>query len=130
MLGGSGEKKTFRLAARYADHLNIIADIDDLPAKLDVLRQRCAEIDRDPATLETSCLLTVVLDGYGAPSDIGEAQGGRAVTGTVEQVAEEIKRRVLDAGVDGVIVNLPTHGYTPGVVTAVGEALRPLVAAG
>ncbi|PJE21289.1 MAG: LLM class F420-dependent oxidoreductase [Mycobacterium sp.] len=130
MLGGSGEKKTFRLAARYADHLNIIADIDDLPAKLDVLRQRCAEIDRDPATLETSCLLTVVLDGYGAPSDIGEAQGGRAVTGTVEQVAEEIKRRVLDAGVDGVIVNLPTHGYTPGVVTAVGEALRPLVGAG
>jgi F420-dependent oxidoreductase-like protein len=59
MLGGSGEKKTFRLAARYADHLNIIADIAELPGKLDVLRQRCDEIDRDPATLETSCLLTV-----------------------------------------------------------------------
>jgi F420-dependent oxidoreductase-like protein len=39
MLGGSGEKKTFRLAARYADHLNIIADIDKLPGKLNVLRQ-------------------------------------------------------------------------------------------
>jgi F420-dependent oxidoreductase-like protein len=127
MLGGSGEKKTFRLAARYADHLNIIADIDDLPGKVDVLRQRCAEIDRDPATLETSCLLTVTLDGYGAPTDIGETRGGRAVAGTPDQVADEIKRRVLDAGIDGVIVNLPTHRYTPGVITEVGEALKPLL---
>ncbi|OBA63058.1 LLM class F420-dependent oxidoreductase [Mycobacterium sp. 1100029.7] len=127
MLGGSGEKKTFRLAARYADHLNLIADIDELPHKLEVLRQRCAEINRDPATLETSTLLTVVLDD--ASRDVGEARGGRAVVGSPEQVAEEIKRRVLDVGVDGVIVNLPTHGYTPGVITKVGEVLRPLVGA-
>ena len=97
--------------------------------ELDVLRQRCNEIDRDPATLETSSLLTVVLDGYDAPTDIGEARGGRAVSGTPEQVADEIKRRVLDVGIDGVIVNLPTHGYTPGVITKVGEALRPLISA-
>jgi alkanesulfonate monooxygenase SsuD/methylene tetrahydromethanopterin reductase-like flavin-dependent oxidoreductase (luciferase family) len=76
--------------------------------------------------LQIPCLLTVVLDGYDAPRDIGEARGGRAVTGTAEQVAEEIKR-ALDAGIDGVIVNLPTHRYTPGVITAVAESLRPLV---
>ena len=68
-----------------------------------------------------------MLDGYGAPSDMGEARGGRAVTGTPDQVAEEIKRRVLDVGIDGVIINLPTHRYTPGVITKVGDALRPLV---
>jgi F420-dependent oxidoreductase-like protein len=129
MLGGSGEKKTFRLAARYADHLNIIANISELPAKLDVLRQRCNEIDRDPATLETSSLLTVVVDGYDAATDVGEARGGRAVTGTPEQVADEIKRRVLDVGIDGVIINLPTHRYTPGVITKVGAALSPLISA-
>jgi len=50
------------------------------------------------------------------------------VRGTAEQVAEQIKTNVLDVGVDGVIVNLPTHGYTPGVITKVGEALRPLIA--
>ncbi len=34
----------------------------------------------------------------------------RAVgAGTLEQVADEIKRRVLDVGIDGVIVNLPSH---------------------
>jgi F420-dependent oxidoreductase-like protein len=129
MLGGSGEKKTFRLAARYADHLNIIANMAELPAKIAALRQRCNEMDRDPSTLETSCLLSVILDGYEGDTDIGEARSGRALHGTPEQVADEIKRRVLDVGVDGVIINLPTHRYTPGVITKVGEALRPLIGA-
>jgi alkanesulfonate monooxygenase SsuD/methylene tetrahydromethanopterin reductase-like flavin-dependent oxidoreductase (luciferase family) len=80
--------------------------------------------------LETSALLTVVLEGYGASTDIGEARGGRSVTGSAEKVAEEIKRRVLDVGVDGVIINLPTHRHTPGVITELGNVLRPLVDAG
>jgi F420-dependent oxidoreductase-like protein len=126
MLGGSGEKKTFRLAARYADHLNIIAAIEELPAKLRVLEQRCAEIDRDPASLSTSTLLTVIVDGEES-RDMPEAHGGRVVTGTPVQIAEEIQRHVLDVGIDGVIINLPTHGYTPGLVTKVGQALSPLI---
>jgi F420-dependent oxidoreductase-like protein len=128
MLGGSGEKKTFRLAARYADHLNITAPVDELPAKLRVLKQRCAEVDRDPATLETSSMLTVVLDGE-VSRDMEEAHSGRAFAGSPQQVADEIKRRVLDVGVDGVIINLPTHGFIPGVITKVGEALRPVIGA-
>ena len=47
MLGGGGERKTFGLAARYADHLNIICDPADLPRKLEALDQRCAEVGRD-----------------------------------------------------------------------------------
>jgi F420-dependent oxidoreductase-like protein len=129
MIGGSGERKTFRLAAQYADHLNIIAPMDELPGKLRALKERCAEANRDPATLETSCLLTVVLDGYESHGAMAEARGGRSVSGTPQQVAEEIKRRVLDVGVDGVIINLPTHRYTPGVITKVAEALKPLTAA-
>jgi hypothetical protein len=39
------------------------------------------------------------------------------------------KNKVFDVGVDGVIVNLSTHGYTPGLITNVGEALKPLVSA-
>jgi len=127
MLGGSGEKKTFRMAAQYADHLNIIAGMTELPGKVRALHDRCAEADRDPATLETSTLLTVVLDGYESYKDIDEARGDRAVSGSAEKVADEIKRRVLDVGIDGVIVNLPTHRYTPGVITEVGEALKPLL---
>jgi alkanesulfonate monooxygenase SsuD/methylene tetrahydromethanopterin reductase-like flavin-dependent oxidoreductase (luciferase family) len=127
MLGGSGEKKTFRLSAQYADHLNLITPMSELPHKLEVLEKRCGEYDRDFSTLETSTLLTVVLDDHATQRDVAEAVGGRAVRGTAEQVAEQIKTNVLDVGVDGVIVNLPTHGYTPGVITKVGEALKPLI---
>ncbi len=34
MIGGSGGKKTIPLATRYFDHLNIIANFDELPRKL------------------------------------------------------------------------------------------------
>ena len=127
MLGGSGEKKTFRLAARYADHLNLIANLSELPRKVDVLKQRCAEADRDPATLETSTLLTVVLDENLDPAAIPAEVADRLIAGSPDHVAEQIKTKVLDVGIDGVIINLPTHGYTPGIITKVGEALRPLV---
>jgi hypothetical protein len=56
---------------------------------------------------------------------MAEALRGRAVKGSPQQVADEMKCRVLDVGVDGIIVNLPTHRYTPGVFTAVGELSRP-----
>jgi F420-dependent oxidoreductase-like protein len=127
MLGGGGEKKTFRLAARYADHLNLIANMSELPHKIDVLEQRCAEVDRDPLTLERSSLLTVVLDENLNPADIPADVRDRLVAGSPDHVAEQIKAKVLDVGIDGVIVNLPTHGYTPGVITRVGQALKPLV---
>ena len=53
----------------------------------------------------------------------------QAVVGSPDQVAEQIKTRVLDAGVDGVILSPVTSisGYRPGGITAVGEALKPLV---
>ena len=47
------------------------------------------------------------------------------VVGSADSVADQIKTKVLDAGIDSVIINMPF--YTPGVVTAAGEALRPLV---
>ena len=48
MIGGSGEKKTFAIAARCADHLNIIAGLDELPGKMKALAARCDEVGRDP----------------------------------------------------------------------------------
>jgi F420-dependent oxidoreductase-like protein len=127
MLGGSGEKKTFRLAARYADHLNIIANLSELPGKVDTLKQRCAEADRDPATLETSTLLTVMVDENLNPADMPAEISDRMVAGNPQQIADQIQRKVLDAGIDGVIVNVPAHGQIPGTLTKLGDALKPLV---
>jgi F420-dependent oxidoreductase-like protein len=131
MIGGSGEKKTIPLAAKYFDHLNIIAGFDELPRKVQVVRDRCEEIGRDPATLETSMLVIAVIDENVTPDLIPDDFKRQAVVGGPEQVAEQIKTKVLDAGVDGVILSPLTSlsGYHPGGITAVGEALKPLVSA-
>ncbi len=125
MIGGSGEKKTIPMAARHFDHLNVIAGFDELPAKLKVVQQRCEEIGRDPATLETSTLTTAVIDENFKADQIPAEMTQRMVVGSAESVAEQIQTKVLDAGIDGVIINLPF--YTPGIISAAGEALRPVV---
>jgi F420-dependent oxidoreductase-like protein len=125
LIGGSGEKKTFRLAAQHFDHLNIVAGLDELPGKLAALKQRCEEVGRDPATLETSMLLTAVIDDNASPDMIPAEMSQRAVVGSPESVAEQIKTKVFDAGIGGVVINVPI--YSPGIVAKAGEALNQVI---
>ncbi len=129
MIGGSGEKKTIPLAARHFDHLNIIAGFDELPRKVAVVKENCEKIDRDPATLETSVLAVALIGEQYTADVVPDEFKQQAVYGRPEQVAEQLKEKVYDAGVDGVILSAYTvGGYTPGGVAAVGEALRPVIA--
>ncbi|WP_375487402.1 LLM class F420-dependent oxidoreductase [uncultured Mycobacterium sp.] len=125
LIGGSGEKKTFSIAARYADHLNVIAGFDELPGKLDALAKRCNEVGRDRSTLETSMLLTVLLDENVTADAIPAEMSQRMVAGGPAQIAEQVKAKAIDAGLDGLIINIPF--YRPGVIAAAAEALRPVV---
>lgn len=125
MIGGSGEKKTIPLAVRHFDHLNVIAGFDELPRKLQVVREQCEKIGRDPATLETSQLITVLLDDNIKPDQIPAEMTQRMVAGSPDSVADQLKTKVIDAGIDSLIINIPF--YTPGAVKAAGDALRPLV---
>lgn len=130
MIGGSGEKKTIPLAAKHFDHLNIIAGFDELPRKLAVVKENCEKIDRDPATLETSMLVVAII-GEGITAEIiPEDFRQQAVFGSPEQVADQIKTKVLDAGVDGVIISPVTSldGYHPGPATEVAEKLKTVLA--
>jgi F420-dependent oxidoreductase-like protein len=55
MVGGNGRERTWRLAARYADELNLDAmPVDELREALPVIAQRCEEIGRDPSSLDVS----------------------------------------------------------------------------
>jgi F420-dependent oxidoreductase-like protein len=127
MIGGGGEKKTFAIAARWADHLNIIAGLDELPGKVDALAARCDEVGRDRSTLKTSAYLSVMINEDIKPDQIPAEMTGRVVVGGPAQIAEQVQAKVLDVGIDGVIINLAAHGYTPGIITTAAEALRPLV---
>ena len=129
MIGGSGEKKTIPLAAKYFDHLNLIAGFDELPRKVAVVKDRCEEIGRDPATLETSMLVLAVIDENFTADLIPDDFKQQAVVGSPESVADQIQTKVLDAGVGGVILSPVTslNGYQPGGITAVAEKLKPVL---
>ncbi|WP_174183912.1 LLM class F420-dependent oxidoreductase [Nocardia barduliensis] len=148
LLGGSGEKKTFGLAARFADHLNIICNASELPRKIDALRERCAEAGRNPQTLETSYLCFVMMDEDGdlvrkqqrdylgrmgidlsalSESERAQSPADRQFVGTPDDVAEQLRTRVLDRGVDGLVINMVFNGHEPGAVELAGRTFAPLV---
>ncbi|MCW2855678.1 MAG: luciferase family protein [Marmoricola sp.] len=57
MIGGSGERKTLRLVARYADACNLFGDSAEVVGhKLDVLRRHCDDVGRDYDTIEKTVI--------------------------------------------------------------------------
>lgn len=68
MIGGSGERKTLRLVAQYADACNLFgADGNDIRHKLDVLRAHCDDVGRDYDTIRKTALAGMGLDPIADP---------------------------------------------------------------
>jgi alkanesulfonate monooxygenase len=57
LIGGSGERKTLRLVARYADACNIFSG-PDAGRKLEVLREHCEREGRDYDEIEKTTMVT------------------------------------------------------------------------
>jgi alkanesulfonate monooxygenase len=64
LIGGGGERRTLKLAARYADAFNVFGG-QDAGQKITRLREHCAALGRDPDEIES----TAVLPLPGAPDD-------------------------------------------------------------
>lgn len=106
-IGGTGERRTFRSVARWAQHWNFPGGpVEAWTAKRDVLAARCTEIGRDPAEITTSTHLRY--DPEAGPAALAEQAVAFAAAG-------------LDLGV----VYLPPP-HTPAVLEPIAEALRPL----
>ena len=52
MIGGSGERKTLRTVARYADMWNGMGPTEKMRHKVEVLKAHCADVGRDLAEIE------------------------------------------------------------------------------
>jgi F420-dependent oxidoreductase-like protein len=113
LIGGTGEKKTLRLVAQYADACNLFArmGIDTIRAKLDVLKRHCEEVGRDYNEIEKTTLGTVHLaPGEMSPSD---------VIASCQALAE--------VGIQHAIFNMPnTYDITP--LETFGKEIIPAVA--
>jgi F420-dependent oxidoreductase-like protein len=61
LVGGAGEQRTMRIAAKYADEWNYWGAPEFMKAKNAVLDSRCEEIHRDPASLARSAVALVFM---------------------------------------------------------------------
>jgi F420-dependent oxidoreductase-like protein len=112
LIGGGGEKKTLRTAARHADEWNIWSSPELLAQKREVLHRHCADIGRDPAEIavSTQALLFLSTDEqWLAEKRKGDA-GRQAVVGTPAEVVE-LLAAYRDAGADEFIV--PEWNFGP-----------------
>lgn len=117
LIGGSGEKRTLRLVARYADACNVFGDPDRVRHKVSVLERHCAEVGRDPSQVEVTHLTNaLVSQDRTALRDRVDSQRDRNTTaeefmkrnnaGTVDDL-EELFAAYREAGADHSIVSLP-----------------------
>lgn len=75
LIGGSGERKTLRMVAEYADACNIFGGPAEVGRKVDVLRRHCEAVGRDPNEIEVTAMYRDVPAGAG----VGEiVQGAEA----------------------------------------------------
>lgn len=67
-IGGGGEKRTLRTAAKYADHWNFGRGTpEEFAHKRDVLHAHCVDIGRDPKEIMLSCQVRLAADGEIGP---------------------------------------------------------------
>ena len=93
LIGGSGEQKTLRLVAQYADGCNLFAraGIDTLRHKLDVLGRHCEQVGRSYAEIEKTALDTAYL----AP---GQMSAGQIIADC---------QKMAEIGFQQIIFNMP-----------------------
>jgi F420-dependent oxidoreductase-like protein len=106
-VGGSGEKRTLRTAARFAQHWNFLGGTpEEFARKRDVLHAHCADIGRDPEEITLSSHVLLGDDGDPGPA--------------ADQIAALGER-----GLDLAIVYLPPP-HDPRVLGPLAEALGQL----
>jgi F420-dependent oxidoreductase-like protein len=97
LIGGTGERKTLRLVAQYADACNIFARLDDnfLQNKLHVLREHCQAIGRPYEQIEKTSLGSLALSRDGR-------NGSMTPAAAIEYFA-----KLAALGIDQAIINMP-----------------------
>jgi F420-dependent oxidoreductase-like protein len=138
LIGGSGERKTLRLVARYADGCNLFGDAATVKHKLDVLRKHCEDVGRDPAEITKTRLGGLIIaptheEAERRGEELKAARGltdewyrASQIVGDPEEVAEKVQG-LLDAGLDGVIFNMwRVQDLEP--VALAGQTLSKLLA--
>jgi F420-dependent oxidoreductase-like protein len=132
LIGGSGERKTLRMVAQYADACNVFGDAAQVRHLLGVLDEHCAALGRDPTSICRTRLGTLVIAetmeqaeaklsirlGGAKIDDLPEEIRGRirnlTICGDPDTVGERVQE-LLDAGLDGIIFNMALPNDLEGI---------------
>ena len=146
MIGGSGERKTLRMVAQYADLGNLTCDPTEVPRKVEALAGHCERLGRDrdeialswnrvvciaPTTTEAEAERDAYLAGRGMDwsnldADMRALIEGMIVVGDPDTVGATFAEwKAL--GLDGFTVSMPANGHLPERVALLGDTLSPIV---
>ena len=114
LIGGGGEKRTLRIAARWADQWNYWTTPEVLADKLGVLRRHCDDVGRDPSEIHvsTQALLFLSTDESWLSDKRNMALGNPVIVGTPSEVTEIVSLYAA-AGAQELII----PGFTLGPVS-------------
>src|SRR5215204_5814253 len=62
LVGGSGERKTLKIVAKYADACNLFGSIETIKRKLDILKEHCKSVGRDYSSILKTKLSAIIVD--------------------------------------------------------------------
>jgi F420-dependent oxidoreductase-like protein len=144
LIGGSGEKRTLRLVAKYADESNLTCAPNEIPRKLEALARHCQELGRDPRAIGKSWLGSFILAPTyeqaeaarneflarrgmrweSLPEPVRDIVNRALVLGDPDTVGERVQREILEPGLDGIVVNLPADAHVEGSVERAAATLR------
>ena len=133
LIGGSGERRTIPLVARYADACNFFGDVETIRHKVAVLEEACERIGRDPGEITKTRLGPLNIAATQAEAErnarrVAEVRNldperirGSFITGDPDSVLEQVDA-FLEAGLDGMLISLPdAHDLEP--IELVGRTL-------
>jgi F420-dependent oxidoreductase-like protein len=136
LIGGSGERKTIPLIAKYGDATNFFGDVETIRHKVAVLDEACAREGRDRSEITVTKLGTLAIAETEAEvkrktdalrERMGERYDQVVVAGTPDQVREQVDE-FREAGLDGILFNMP-DAYELEPVRLAGETLAGALAA-
>ncbi len=138
LVGGSGERKTLRMVAQYADGCNLFGDPERARHLLGVLEGHCERLGRDPAEITKTSMMTLAIaeteDGVRAKLDAMRAAGfpeeriAATTAGTPEQILERA-HAFRDVGIEGLTFSLAGRARPGGRDAGrrdAGPAIQPL----
>jgi F420-dependent oxidoreductase-like protein len=134
LVGGSGERKTLRMVAQYADGCNLFGDAERAEHLLGVLAGHCDRLGRDPSEITKTSMMSLAIAeteaGVRAKLDamreagLPEQRIAGTASGTPEQIVEHAQA-FRDVGIEGVTFSMADVHDLEAVALA-GETLAPL----